>query len=165
MRRSRTWASSPRTRSTHTRPAMRAGVWLVCLVVVLACGREERSAAPLAAPVAPAPADELGRLDPAPYRAEIEATQALLYGARDFSEDDWKALSKALLHLHNQIVFNDTSVAARELSGRLFFFSARSDVATSARHSEAERMALRDQWQTLCAERFVPAAWIRTGTE
>jgi len=163
MRRSPISESFLRTRSTHTRPTMRAGLLVICtaLAFAFACEREALAPATPAAPVARPAADAEGRLDPAPYRAEIEATQALLFADAELSEDDWKALSKALLDLHNQIVFHDSSQSAREASGRLFFFSARADVATSARHGEVERSELRDQWQRLCADKFAPADWIR----
>jgi len=140
---------------------MRAEVLLVCLALGLACGRERQVPASASPPAARAAMDAEGRLDPTPYRAQIETAQALLYGDEELSEDGWKALSKALLDLHNQIVFADSSQSARETSGRLFFFSARADAATNALHGEAARESLRDQWQQLCAEKFARADWIR----
>src|SRR5262245_59586349 len=90
---------------------------LTCLV--LACGRSESTQQSEPAPV---PAVD-GRIDPAPYRAQIEATEAILYAAPQ-GDEQWRDLSKALLDLHNAIVFRDTSALARETSRRLFFFSA-----------------------------------------
>jgi hypothetical protein len=140
---------------------MRAGALLVCLAFALSCGRDERDRAPAAAPVAAAKVDAQGRLDPAPYRVRIEAAEALLYSDEELSEDGWKALSKALLELHNEIVFHDVTMNAREASARLFFLSARADAMKTARRSDAELAQLRELWRQLSAEKFAPADWIR----
>ena len=161
MRRWRTLASSPRTRSTPTSPAMQRVVALACLALVLACGRDGRSAASAAAPVGPAPADSLGRLDPAPYRARIEATETLLYSGDSLTDEDWKALSTAFLELHNEIVFGDGSPSARETSARLFFLSARADAIKSSSRDEVELVQLRELWERLSEDKFTPAGWIR----
>lgn len=140
---------------------MRPGVALLCLVLAVTCGREERDPAPVAAPTAVAPADAEGHLDPAPYRAKIEALEALLYSSDTLDDEGWRALSQALLDLHNEIVFRDSSAGARDTSGRLFFLSARADAAIAANHGERELEDLRDLWQRLSAEKFAPADWIR----
>ncbi len=62
---------------------MRASLWVACVALVFACGREERVSVPEAAPVASAPVDPLGRLDPAPYRPEIEAAENFSTPGRD----------------------------------------------------------------------------------
>jgi hypothetical protein len=142
---------------------MRAPVALVCLALALACGREDRDGAPVAAPTPLAPVDGEGHLDPAPYRARIEALEALLYSADTLDEEGWKALSKALLDLHNEIVFRDSSASARDASGRLFFLSARADAASTGRRGERELEDLRALWLRLSAEKFAPADWIRAG--
>ena len=140
---------------------MRTRIFLACLVLALACGRDAQAPPTSAAPSARAAPDAEGRIDPTPYRAQIEAAQALLYGDEELSADGWKALSKTLLGMHNQIVFEDGSKTARETSGRLFFLSARADAASSARDGEAARGSVRDLWRQLCAEKFAPADWIR----
>jgi hypothetical protein len=140
---------------------MRAGVSLVCLALWFACGRAERDRAPAPLPVAPATADRDGRLDPTRYRAQIEAAEALLYSTEGLSDEGWKALSKALLELHNEIVFADVSASAREASNRIFFLSARADAITSGRVSDAELAEFREQWRQLSSEKFAPAEWIR----
>jgi hypothetical protein len=160
MRRSPTLASSPRTRSTPTSASMHAGVLLACLALLLACGRDERRAASAEAPVARAAADSLGRLDPAPYRVRIEATEALLYSGDTLSEEEWKALSTAFLELHNEIVFGDGSASARETSARLFFLSARADAVKGSTRGEVELAQLRDLWEKLSEDKFAPASWI-----
>jgi len=161
MRRSPTLASSPRTRSTPTSPVMHAGVLLACLAIVLACGREERDPVPVPGPSTQATVDSQGHLDPVPYRAQIEAAEALLYSDEAFSEDSWKALSKALLDLHNEIVFRDGTPFARDASARLFFLSARADAMTGGRNSDVELAQLRELCRKLSAEKFAPADWIR----
>jgi len=161
MRRSPTLASSPRTRSTPTSPAMQLVVLLAGLALVFACGREEHRSASAAVPAAPAAADSLGRLDPAPYRARIEATETLLYSGDSLTDEDWKALSTAFLELHNEIVFGDGSSSARETSARLFFLSARADAIKSSSRDEVELVQLRELWERLSADKFTPASWIR----
>lgn len=161
MRRSPTLASSPRTRSTPTRLAMRLAGLLACLALVLACEREEPRPAPASTRVSPVAQDSLGRLDPAPYRARIEATELLLYSGDTLSDEDWKALSTALLELHNEIVFGDGSVSARETSARLFFLSARADAIASSSRDEVELRQLRELWERLSDDKFTPASWIR----
>lgn len=161
MLRSPTLASSPRTRSTPTSRAMQVARSLVGLALVLACGREQAEAVAPSAPVAAPAPDSLGRLDPAPYRARIEATEALLYSADALSDVEWKALSKEFLELHNAIVFGDGSMSARETSAQLFFLSARADAIKSSSRDEIERTELRQQWEKLSEARFTPATWIR----
>ena len=140
---------------------MRAVVPLVCIALAFACGRGERHRAPAPDPLAPATADRDGRLDPARYRAQIEAAEALLYSTDGLSDDGWKALSKALLELHNEIVFADVSASAREASTRLFFLSARADAITSGKNTDVELAEMRELWRQLSAEKFAPADWLR----
>ena len=130
----------------------------LCLAV--ACGKSDsaQDAAPIAAP-APAPID--GRIDPAPYRAEIEATEALLYGGEQ-GDDRWKNLSKALLDLHNAIVFRDTSPLARETSRQLFFFSAQVDATKTGSHLDEKLLAIRGAWERIRAEQFASASWFHS---
>ncbi len=164
MRRSPTLASSPRTRSTPTSPAMRFAVLFVCVSLALGCGGEEHSAVSAAPAVAPAPQDSLGRLDPTPYRARIEATEYLLYSGDSLSEEDWRSLSTAFLELHNAIVFGDSSASARETSAQLFFLSARADATKSSSRDDVELTQIRDLWEKLSDAKFIPASWIRAQT-
>ena len=119
---------------------------------------------PQTATAAPASADSEGRLDPAPYRARIEATEALLYSSEPLTDEKWKALSAEFLALHNEIVFADGSSSARETSARLFFLSARADAMTTSSPDDDELGQLRELWESLSADRFTPAAWIRAQT-
>ena len=137
---------------------------LACLALIVACGRDEQSAASAAPPVATARADSDGRLDPAPYRARIEAAETLLYSADTLSEEDWKALSAAFLELHNEIVFADGSATARETSAKVFFLSARADAMKSSSHVAGEIEQLRLVWQRLSDEKFTHATWIQGQT-
>lgn len=59
----------------------------------------------------------------------------------ELSDPSREAVSEALLELHNEIVFRDSSLPARETSGRLLVLSARIDAA-------------------LCAQQFSPADWL-----
>ncbi len=140
---------------------MRVGLVLGCLVLALACERGDRSAAVAPGANAQATQDRDGRLDPTRYRTQIEAAEVLLYSTDGLSDEGWKALSKAFLELHNEIVFADSSASARAASTRLFFLSARADAITSGRNTDVELAELRKLWQQLSAERFVPADWIR----
>ena len=130
------------------------------LCLALACGKSDsaQDAAPVAAPV-PAPID--GRIDPAPYRTEIEATEALLYGGGQ-GDDRWKNLSKALLELHNAIVFRDTSPLARETSRKLFFFSAQVDAAQTGSHLDEQLADMRGAWERIRADQFASACTTST---
>lgn len=143
---------------------MRACLLPACLVLLLACGRDEGTPAPGPRQVSSAPVDSLGRLDPTPYRAKIEAAEALLYDSEALSDEGWKELSQALLELHNEIVFHDESASAREASAQLFFLSARADATTSRGRGEDELAQLRELWRRLSFEKFAPAAWIRAGS-
>jgi hypothetical protein len=140
---------------------MRGAVWLACLGLVAACGREQETRAPAAPPIVAAPADDLGRLDPAPYRARIESAETLLYSNQALSPEDWKALSAAFLALHNEIVFADGSANARDVTARLFFLSARADAMTTSSRADAELESLRANWQKLGGEAFIPTTWMR----
>jgi hypothetical protein len=146
---------------------MRVAVLLVCVSLVLGCGPAERGEVAAAAPIAtqaPAPPDSLGRLDPTPYRARIEATEYLLYSGDSLSEDDWRSLSTAFLELHNAIVFGDSSASARETSAQLFFLSARADATKSSSRDDVELTQIRDLWEKLSDAKFVPTTWIRAQT-
>ena len=140
------------------RAARAAALALLCLGA--ACGESRDS--PPGAKTSPAPAID-GRIDPSPYRAQIEATEALLYGA-DPNEARWKDLSKALLELHNAIVFRDTSPLARETSERLFFFSAQVDAAGAGKHPGDQLAVVRGVWERIRSDRFAAASWFHTAT-
>jgi len=137
-------------------PAARA-LALTCLV--LACGRSESTQKTEPAP-APAPID--GRIDPAPYREQIEATEAILYAPTQ-GDERWKDLSKALLDLHNAIVFRDSSTLARETSRRLFFFSAQVEAAPNGgKHVDEQLRAMRGVWEKIREDQFAQADWFHT---
>jgi hypothetical protein len=130
------------------------------VAAVLGCGRTESAAPPAPAPVgANVAARSDGHIDPAPYRAEIEATEALLYSSESLGDQGWKDLSRTLLELHNAIVFNDTSAAARETSRRLFFLSAEVDAETPAARGDAELAVMRGVWEKIREDQFVSADW------
>jgi hypothetical protein len=129
---------------------------LACAALALACGAEERPPAPTP-PVASKSHD--GLVDPTPYRAKLEAAQSLL-AESELTEESRKQLSEALLDLHNEIVFSDSSLGARETSGRLFVLSARIDATPPALRGEREMIRLRELWNELCAEQFSPADWL-----
>ena len=139
----------------------RAAVSLAALSLAaglaLACGRGDsaRNDSPPALPTIN------GRVDPAPYRNEIEATEALLYATQPLGDDGWKNLSKNLLELHNAIVFHDSSEQARATSRKLFFLSAEVDAEPQARHRPDELLALRGVWEKIRSEQFAAADWFR----
>jgi len=105
-----------------------------------------------------------GRIDPSPYRTEIEATEALLYTQAPLTDDGWKDLSRNLLELHNAIVFRDNSELARETSRRLFFLSAQVDAEPLARHSAEELVVMRGAWEKIRTEQFASADWFHAGS-
>jgi hypothetical protein len=109
---------------------------------------------------AAAPVD--GHIDPAPYRSEIEATEAVLYSSDELGPDQRKTLSRALLELHNAIVFRDTSAPARETSRRLFFFSAQVDADSPPKRDTDELAVMRGVWEKIRAEQFTEVDWFRT---
>jgi hypothetical protein len=158
MRRSPTSVCSPRMRSTRSSRARRLCALAVCAALALACGAEDPAPDSAPAPVAAVRGD--GLVDPTPYRAKLEATQALLWAEPELNEVTRKALSQALLDLHNEIVFNDSSLGARETSGRLFVLSARIEATPRALRGEREMRRLRELWTELCAEQFSPADWL-----
>jgi hypothetical protein len=131
---------------------------LACAVLALACGAEERPK-PAATPQVAAPSAD-GRIDPTPYRAKLEAVQDMLWAEPELTGESRKALSEALLELHNEIVFNDSSIGARETSGRFFVLSARIEATPRAMQGEREMIRLRELWHELCAEQFSPADWL-----
>jgi hypothetical protein len=138
----------------------KAGLVLCALALgALACGGDEKKAAAVSAPP---PIN--GHIDPAPYKTEIQATEALLYATSPLGDDGWKDLSKALLELHNAIVFHDNSELARETSRRLFFLSARVDAEPNARHNGPELVLVRNDWEKIRSEQFASADWFRAAT-
>lgn len=127
----------------------------------LGCKRTESAPSEPASVSSAAPSRD-GHIDPAPYRAEIEATEALLYSSDALLGDaGWRDLSRALLELHNAIVFRDTSAAARETSRRLFFFSAQVDAESAPKHSENELAVMRGVWEKIRADQFTEVDWFR----
>jgi hypothetical protein len=142
----------------------RAAIALVMsLAVCPALGCKPKEAAPSEPPPVAAPVAVDGHIDPAPYRAQIEATEALLYQEdAALGAAEWKDLSRALLELHNAIVFHDTSPAARETSRRLFFFSAQVDAESRPKHSADELAVMRGVWEKIREEQFTVVDWFRT---
>jgi hypothetical protein len=140
-------------------PSVRA-VACIALGLALACGRG--SSAPK--PPQPAPPTIGGRIDPAPYRSEIEATEALLYTKEPLTDDGWKDLSRSLLELHNAIVFRDNSALARETSGRIVFLSATVDAEPATHHNAEELVVMRTVWEKIRADQFASASWFRSAT-
>jgi hypothetical protein len=131
---------------------------LIGAALALACSAEEPEPPPPVPQVA-APSPD-GRIDPTPYREELEAVEDLLNGAPELTDETRKQLAEALLALHNEIVFNDSSLGARETSGRFFVLSARVDATPEALRGEREMQRLRQLWSELCAEQFSPADWL-----
>jgi hypothetical protein len=131
---------------------------LGALCALAACSRSESTQESPAALPPPPPID--GRIDPAPYRAQIEAIEAALYAAS--GDDQRKSLSKALLDLHNEIVFRDNSPLARETSRRLFFFSAQVEAAPTGRRADEQLQMMRTAWEKIRAEQFARATWFHT---
>ena len=140
--------------------------FVVALLLPRACARTESAPSQQAEPaeVSAAPASQSldTPIDPAPYRAEIEATESVLYTHDSLDDANRKELSRALLELHNAIVFRDTSAAARETSRRLFFFSAQVDAEPAPKHSGDELVVIRGVWEKLRAEHFTTVDWFRT---
>ena len=134
----------------------------VCLAAS-GCGREEDTPPPVESP-APVAAPIDGHIDPTPYRAEIQATEAVLYSDQAPGEDGWKSLSRALLELHNAIVFRDTSMPARETGRRLLVFSAQVDAGGAPKRVEEERAVMRGVWEKIRAEQFAQADWFHTAS-
>jgi len=129
---------------------------------VVGCHRAEpTSPPPVDAPSPVAPAVD-GHIDPTPYRAEIEAAEALLYAPDPPSDDDWKSLSRALLELHNAIVFRDTSPEARATSRKLFFFSADVDSRKAPKEAGDQLAAVRATWEEIRSKQFIQADWFHT---
>jgi hypothetical protein len=136
----------------------------VAVVVCFGCRRAEPTTPPpVAAPALGAPPVD-GHIDPTPYRTEIEAAEALLYASDTPCDQDWKNLSRALLELHNAIVFRDTSPEARETSRRLFFFSADVDSRNAPKEGGDQLAAVRATWEEIRTKRFIQADWFHTAT-
>ena len=129
--------------------------------LALGCSRgDSRSSQP--PPVSEgAPAVD-GHIDPAPYRSEIEATEAVLYSSDELGPDQRKTLSRALLELHNAIVFRDTSPEARETSRKLFFFSADVDSRKAPKEPGAQLAEVRATWEEIRSKQFIQADWFHT---
>jgi hypothetical protein len=125
----------------------------------IAC--ERTSSAPSGPAPVSSPSSVDGHIDPAPYRAEIEATEALLYSSDPLGDEGWKNLSRALLELHNAIVFRDTSAPARETSRRLFFLSAQVDAEPAPKHNGDELMVMRGVWERIRADQFTEVDWFK----
>jgi hypothetical protein len=145
-------------RQSHS-SALRIALVLLALGAA-SCNRGE-SAASEPAPVSASAEPVDGHIDPAPYRAEIEAAEALLYSSAAVGDESWRDLSRALLELHNAIVFRDTSAAARETSRRLFFFSAQVDATSAPKHTADELVVMRGVWEKIRADQFTDVDWFR----
>jgi hypothetical protein len=136
----------------------------VACVVCSGCRRAEPTTPPPVASPAPAAPAVDGHIDPTPYRAEIEAAEALLYANDAPGDDDWKNLSRALLELHNAIVFRDTSPEARETSRKLFFFSADVDSRKAPKEAGEQLAAVRATWEDIRSKQFIQADWFHGAT-
>ena len=127
----------------------------LCLAV--ACGKSE--SAQEAPPAAAAPPRRSTAASIRPRTARRSRRPRRSSTAAPPGDDHWKSLSKALLELHNAIVFRDSSPLARETSRRLFFFSAQVDAATTGTHVDEQLQAMRGAWERIRAEQFASADW------
>lgn len=138
---------------------------LSALVLPLGCSRSgsapSEPAPPAEVSAAPESSSRDATIDPTPYREQIEATETVLYAHDSLDEAGRKELSRALLELHNAIVFRDVSVAARETSRRLLFFSAQVDAEPAPKYSGEELVVMRGVWEKIRAEHFTTADWFR----
>ena len=143
--------------------ARRAGAAAIALCLSLACGRSGSKPTPPAAGESgtPVAAAVNGHIDPNPYRAQIEATEELLYSDAPLTDERWRSLSRNLLELHNAIVFRDTSEPARETSRKLFFLSARVDAEPAERRDQDELVVMRGVWEKIRSDQFASADWFR----
>ncbi|HTO05683.1 MAG TPA: hypothetical protein VMR86_01395 [Myxococcota bacterium] len=105
-----------------------------------------------------------GHIDPGPYRTEIQAAEAILYASDAPSDGAWKDLSRALLELHNAIVFRDTSPEARETSRKLFFLSADVDSRKAPTQGGEPLAEVRASWEEIRTRQFIQADWFHTAT-
>jgi hypothetical protein len=131
---------------------------LLALALAFGCGRDAPPKPPEPAEVASAD----GHIDPAPYRPQIEAAEALLYRDQGLELEGWKELSRALLDLHNAIVFRDNSAPARQTSRRVLFFSAQVESEAAASHHVEDQLAvMRGVWEQIRSDQFTRADWFK----
>ncbi len=153
----------------HRRPfapaAFRASVAALIAVCGLGCGEvSESGAAADAHQVAVTPALVDGKLDPTPYRAEIEKLEGALYLTRREKADDYETVGALVLELVNAIGATDSSRIGRVASGKLLFFSAQAQTGNEDPLID-DLTIIQQQWEELRGEYFAPASWYRHGAD
>jgi hypothetical protein len=109
---------------------------------------------------APAPAQPL-RLDPTPYRAEIEALEAVLYRDGRVALGDAERVAAAARALGDRLARDLDRVAGSRALLRLGAFAMEVEARAEAGYALPDLAGPRRDWERLRAELFQKAAWLR----
>lgn len=104
------------------------------------------------------------RLDPAPYRAEIERIEAILYQERPASEGQPEQVARLASDLAERIRAGESRLAGQAGFVRLLAFAADVDAQEDAGYAAPDHGRPRSEWVALRAELFEPAPWLRLAT-
>jgi hypothetical protein len=163
-------------------PGRRAGLLLLALGLLLAGGfaltlqpdpldallsmaqREGSAPAPQARRETAFAAPAGGSIDPAPYRAEIEAIEEVLYRGAPPGLGDVDRVSALAMQLGDRVHADLGPLAGRRALVRLVGFAAEAGAAGEAGYAAPELSLARAEWEALRRELFQPAPWLRTTT-
>jgi hypothetical protein len=131
---------------------------LIALAAALACGDDPVPARPDAKR---GNAAATARLDPAPFRAEIEAVEALLYTRTAPQPDEGERLRFAVESLFARIGEREAQLATGEPVRALREFGARQLTPAA---SPVDRSALQSEWEAVRDRAFARASWFETSS-
>jgi hypothetical protein len=103
-----------------------------------------------------------GVLDPSPFRAEIEALERKLYQDSPPQYGDYDAVASMLVRLHVKVSSGVANPVVRSRVDEILFLSSYTDAGESG-YTIPDLKSLRDRWEKIRADVFVPAEWFAAG--
>ncbi len=100
-------------------------------------------------------------LDPAPYRAEIEAIEAVLYRDTQAEWADGERVAAAARELADHMTAELDRITAHAVLLRLSAFAMEAEANADAGYALPDLARSRRAWQRLRSELFAPAPWLR----
>jgi hypothetical protein len=104
------------------------------------------------------------RLDPASYRSQIEAIEAILYQERPAEAGEPEQVARLAAELAERIRTRESRLAGHAGFTGLLAFSAQVDAQGEAGYAAPDLGRPRAAWVALRAELFEPAPWLRLAT-
>lgn len=101
-------------------------------------------------------------IDPAPYRAEIETLERVLYKTSPPGYGDYDLVASMLVRLYERVSEGVASPMGRGLVDEILFLASHADIGESG-YAFPDLKPMRDRWEKIRSELFVDADWFAAG--